>query len=421
MADSELYDSIVIGAGLAGLACAIKLEAQGFNVCLLEASGGVGGRVASDELDGFILDRGFQVFLTAYPEAAKMLDYKSLDLRPFFSGALIYENGRFQRLADPFKQPASLLPMMLSDVVSLSDKLKIAYLRQKVMASSINDIFSQGDTTIKQHLKNLGFSDDIISRFFSPFFGGITLDRELSGSSRMFEFIYKMMAEGQVTVPAAGMGAITAQLAARLKPDTLKLNSRVQSVDQHVNLSDRRLQARSIVVATEGPEAARLLPRIRAPRSLRATCLYFAAPQAPMSEPILVLNAGGGLINNLAVMSNTASTYAPDGQSLISVTVLGEPELEGERLTEQVLAELKAWYGKAADEFRHLRTYVIHHAQPAARLGQAPQSARLTGPDGAANIYVCGDHYENASINGALVSGRKAAEAVLADLKIAVG
>lgn len=102
MADSELYDSIVIGAGLAGLACAIKLEAQGFNVCLLEASGGVGGRVASDELDGFILDRGFQVFLTAYPEAAKMLDYKSLDLRPFFSGALIYENGRFQRLADPF-------------------------------------------------------------------------------------------------------------------------------------------------------------------------------------------------------------------------------------------------------------------------------------------------------------------------------
>lgn len=413
----DFFDSIVIGAGLAGLSCALKLEAMGFNVCLLEGGDKPGGRVTSDNLDGFILDRGFQVLLTGYPEAARMLDYKKLALKPFYSGALI-QDGRTVRLSDPFRQPGTFLPMLLSDVASLSDKLKIAYLRQKVMATSISEIFAQPDATIAQHLKNLGFSSEIVRRFFTPFFGGITLDRSLSGSARMFEFIYKMMAEGQVAVPAGGMGAISDQLASGLKPGTLRLKSRVSAVDQErlqVTLQDKTIiQARSIIMAAQGPEAAKLLPQINPPQSLKATCLYFDAPRAPFPEPMLLLNAEGGLINNLAVMSNVAPSYAPPGRSLISVTVLGDAEKE--RLKDDVIAELKNWFGEETSLWRHLRTYLIEHAQPQLQPGQMPRPSRLTE----GNIYVCGDYCENASINGALLSGRKAAEAVAADLKIAV-
>lgn len=416
METTELYDSIVIGAGLAGLACSIKLQQQGFKVLLLEASDKVGGRVTSDLVDGFILDRGFQVFLSAYPEAARMLDYRNLDLQPFYCGAMIYNEGRFQRLADPFRDPSSLMPMLFSNVAGLGDKLKVAYLRQKVMASSISEIFSQPDTTIAERLKNLGFSSEIIQSFFTPFFGGITLDRSLSGSANMFEFIYKMMAEGQVTLPARGMGAITEQLAGRLKAGTIRLNSKVESLENSgVKLQSGHLKARSVVIATQAPAAAALLPELKEADSLPVTCLYFAAPQAPFQEPLLVLNGGPGLINNLAVLSNTASTYAPVGQSLISVTVLGKPD---ENLEEAVKAELKGWYGQEVEKWRHLRSYRIDHAQPRLAPGHKPGIEVYNTAN--INVYVCGDHTENASINGALVSGRRAAEAVGADLKIAV-
>jgi len=429
---SQVFDAIIIGAGLAGLNCALNLQERGYSALVLEAQDDVGGRVRTDHVDGFLLDRGFQVFLTAYPEAARRLDYKSLDLQPFLSGALIRVKGHFVRLTDPFREPLSFLPMLASDIAPLTDKMKVAYLRQKVMAMPIQEIFRRKDQSIEKLLADdYGFSPTMIERFFRPFFGGITLDKTLSGSSRMFEFVYKMMAEGSVTVPKAGMGQISKQLAAGCK--NIRLETRVKSIDranmQVVLESGQTIKTRAIVVATDGPEAHRLLPEIQKPDSRQTTCLYFSAPVAPVADAILVLNGeGDGPVNNLAVLSSVSSAYAPPGQSLISMTVLGETgPIEDQRLIESVVKHMQNWFGDQVNQWQHLKTYRIHHALP----DQTPpwleppvRSVRLAQTSGEnsplAGIYVCGDHRDNASINGALASGKRAALAICEDLKVAM-
>lgn len=430
---SENFDAIIIGAGLAGLSCASNLIKNGFKPLILEASDGPGGRVRTDLYKGFRLDRGFQVFLTAYPEAIKQLDYAALDLVPFFSGALVRHGGAFTRVADPIREPQALFATLISDIAPMHDKLKIAYLRQKVMNMTVQEIFRQPERTILKALQDYGFSSRFIDRFFRPFFGGITLDASLSGSSRMFEFIFKMMAEGHVTVPRLGMGKITEQMAAKLPADTIRYNTPVKSIDfeaSSVILSgDRRIKARAIVVATEGLEAKRLCPSIQAPNFREVTCLYFSADKAPTQEPLLVLNgdinsSGGeasGLINNLAVLTNVSPDLAPPGKHLISVSVLDDQGLSQENLSIEVKKELEAWFGPEAASYEHIKNYQIRQALPDQtppwlETSQKPVSILESGQ----TIYLCGDHRETASIHGALVSGRRAAEQVSKDLKVAL-
>jgi phytoene dehydrogenase-like protein len=431
------FDTIIIGAGLAGLNCALNLQERGFTALILEAQDEVGGRVRTDNVDGYLLDRGFQVFLTAYPEAARSLDYRQLDLCSFVSGAQIRCNNRFYKLTDPFKDPLSIVPMLASDVVPMSDKLKVAYLRQSVKATPLQEIFGREDKKIEEVLENnYAFSSQIIERFFRPFFGGITLDKTLSGSSRMFEFVYKMMAEGSVVVPRLGMQQIALQLAAKKKivngDSGIRLNTRVKAIDRanmQVELENgETLKARSIVVATEGPEAHKLLPEIDKPASRPTTCLYFSAPKPPIEEAILVLNGDGeGPVNNLAVLTNVSSAYAPPGRALMSLTVLGETgPMDDAHLLDAVDKQMHNWFGAQVGQWQHLKTYRLHHALP----DQSPpwltpptRNVRLTPENTEGErqkIYVAGDHRDNASINGALASGRRAALAICEDLKLAM-
>jgi phytoene dehydrogenase-like protein len=206
-------DVVVIGAGLAGLCCARRLAEAGVSFQIVEGSDGIGGRVRTDEVDGFLLDRGFQVLLTAYPEARRLLDYSRLDLKPFSPGALSWFAGRMNRLVDPWRTPGMWLEGLRSDFGTLGDKLRMARLRSRVQRSSIEEIFRRPDRATKDTLKNEGFGQEIIHRFFRPFLGGILLDGELKTSSRMFEFVFKMLSEGDTSVPASGMRAIPMQLA----------------------------------------------------------------------------------------------------------------------------------------------------------------------------------------------------------------
>jgi phytoene dehydrogenase-like protein len=409
----------VVGAGLAGLRCARRLQEQDVAATVLEAGDEVGGRVRTDRVDDFLLDRGFQVLLTAYPEATDALDYRELELRPFYPGALVRTGGRFVTVADPFRRRWDGLRTVLAPVGSLGDKLKVASLRRRVTAGTLEDLFARPETTTREALADHGFSDTIVDRFFRPLFGGVLLDRELGTSSRMFEFVYRMFAVGDVALPARGMGAIPEQLAAGLPPDRVRLGQRVTAVGGGgLTLANgEQLQARAVVVATDGPTASGLLGgEPPAPASLAASCLYFAADSAPVDEPIIVLDGDGqGPVNHLCVPSTVAPAYAPPGAALVSAAVLDRPDLpRGPDLEAAVLGQLADWFGSAVVGWRHLATYHIPHAQPAQPPGtlDPPERPVRLRP----GLYLCGDHRDNASINGALTSGRRTADAVLEDL-----
>src|SRR6267378_5475754 len=215
-------DVLIIGAGLAGLACARHLADAAVPFQIVEASDGIGGRVLTDEVEGFMLDRGFQVLFTAYPEAQRTLDYHALDLKKFTPGAFSWFAGRMNKLVDPWRTPGGWSESLRSDFGGFLDKLRVLRLRSRLRASSIQQIFKRPERSTKDALVSAGFSEEFVHRFFRPFFGGILLDGELQSSSRMFEFVFKMLSEGDTAVPAGGMGAIPAQLAALLPPDVIR-------------------------------------------------------------------------------------------------------------------------------------------------------------------------------------------------------
>jgi phytoene dehydrogenase-like protein len=232
----------------------------------------------------------------------------------------------------------------------------------------------------------------------------------------MLEFVVRMFATGDTCVPAKGMQKIPEQITSALPPDAIRLNAKVSEVSaDSVRLeSGQTLQAEFIVVATDGPGAAQLLPELASPASLGVTCLYFATEEPPIEAPILVLNGEGrGPVNNFHVASNVSSSYAPRDQALLSATVLGSPSEDDESLEVAVRSQLADWFGPVADEWRHLRTYRIPHAQPS----QAPPALDpIRRPvQVRKRVYVCGDHRDTASINGAMVSGLRTAQAILED------
>ena len=419
-----VHDVIVVGGGLAGLACALRLQQQGIEALVLEGADRVGGRVRTDRVEGFALDRGFQVYLTAYPEGRRVLDLGALGLRSFYPGALVRRRGRFHKVADPWRRPLDGIAGLASPVGTLGDKLKVRALRRRVRGGTIEERLSAPQTTTLAALRRDGFSDGMIDAFFRPFLGGVFLERELQTSSRMLEFVFRMFSVGDAALPVSGMQAIPEQLSLRLPVGAVRTETVVVGVDREgVTLAGgKRLPARAVVIATEGPEAVRLAAgELGAtagpvPAARGATCLYFAASKAPVAEPILVLagdGAGDGPVNNLCIPSQVQPSYAPPGASLVSVTVIGVPALGDAALLASVLDQLTGWFGAEVRGWKHLRTYRIPYALPSATPGERdPPSRPVRLREG---LYVAGDHRENPSIQGALVSGRLAAEALIAE------
>ncbi len=224
---------VIVGAGLAGLACARILVEAGVPVRVLEASDRVGGRVRTERVDGFLVDRGFQVLLTAYPECRAVLDYAALELRRFYSGADVMVDGGVHRVADPWRHPIAGVRTLLAPVLSPRDALRIATLRRQLQGM-VNPSAGPDVRTTRRFLRDLGFSDRAVERFFVPFFGGVFLERKLETPSTMFGFVYSMFAEGRAAVPNAGMEQIPLQLAAMLPRGTVRLNAAGRAVDPGV-------------------------------------------------------------------------------------------------------------------------------------------------------------------------------------------
>ncbi len=412
MNEAKIY---IIGAGISGLVAAIELEKAGFSPVILEASNEVGGRIRTDSVDGFLLDRGFQVLLTAYPEAQKYLNYPELNLKYFEPGAVVLDGKDSYIIADPLRNPLKIVGMAFSKVGSLLDKVKMFGLTHELKRKSNEAIFSAPSLPTLDYLRAYGFSDQIINNFFKPFFRGIFLERQLETSSRMFEFVFKMFSQGHAAVPAKGMGEIPKMLKNQLTRTEFFFNTKVKQVEGNSVFLDKGevLQGDRIIIATQPdwlmpPMQGQFLP------AKQVTNLYFSTQRSFMIRPMIGLVPGEGhLINNLVFMDDVSPAYSSNGRSLLSVSVLDHSFSE-KGLIKAVQQELELISGVNAEYFKFVKSYTIPHALPS--LDDMKYSVPMTECKITDNVYLAGDYLLNGSINAAMISGRLAAEGVTLSL-----
>ena len=408
-------DVLIVGGGLAGLAAARTLTSHGIAAQVLEAAHDVGGRVATDEVEGFLLDRGFQVLLDSYPEARRALDMRALDLRPFAAGALIRRRGRTGRVGDPWRDPLAGMCSLVSGAFTPADAWRMMRLRSDALlgAPAEPDAATQ---TAARSLAERGFSERALDAFFRPFFGGVFLDAQLSAPRGWFEFLFGMFATGRATLPGAGMRAIPRQLAAGLPVGAVRTGARVRALRADgVEIDGGEvLRARAVIIATDARHLAVLVPGMRAPSWVGCTTLHYAAASTPLDEPALMLNGDprSGPVNHLCVPSDIAPRYAPAGQHLVSATVIGVPAQDDATLDREARSQLAHWFSaRTVADWRLLRVSRVAHTLPRLTPGANVERAVRVST----GLYACGDHLETPSIDGALRSGRRAAEALLED------
>lgn len=409
---------VVVGAGLAGLAAAQRLRAHGISVVVVEASDRVGGRVSSDTIDGFTLDRGFQLFNPAYPEARRVLDVDALDLRPFVAGAeiILSRDGsrRVVRIADPRREPSwswSSLRAPLGSRVGLARFGAYALSRSLRSPAALR---KEPDVTAAEALKRAGADRTLMSRALRPFLSGVFLESELTTSRRFLDLVLRSFLRGTPALPAGGMQAIPQQLAVGLDVRLLEPVSHVGP--DHV-VAGERIDADAVIVATDPGTAGRLVPGVTVPQGRSVTTWYYRPSGDPAAlsdgRGVLMLDGAqrGPLVNSV-VLTHAAPSYAPPGEALVSASALGvRASSEHERAVRDHLGWL---YGVDTSRWELIATYPIPYALPA-----MPVPLQVRKPTRAANgVFVAGDHRDTSSIQGALVSGRRAADDVLAQLGV---
>jgi protoporphyrinogen oxidase len=398
----------IVGGGIAGLTAAFVLTKAGRQVLLFEKSDQIGGRMRTDSIEGFQLDRGFQVFLTAYPEAQKVLDYQALNLGTFDPGAMILRpNQRQAGVWDIMRLPGKLFDLVFNDLAAPSDLYRIWSLRSMLRKMTIPQILTQPEKTTLAFLKDFGFSNRIIDQFFKPFYTGIFLEKDLTTSSRMFCFVFKMFGEGDAALPAGGIQQIPIQIAAQLPENTIYTDTEVYAYGSHfVDTNRGRFDVSAVIVATDIDN--------HCSNWHETGVFYFSADESPFKDKAIgLVSEEAGLVNSISVLSDVAIGYAPKGKSLISVALKSWPKDQTEA---QMLAHVQEQLVKtvpSSETWRFLKSYHISKALPENNhLKSLPDPSILPDSEG---VFHCGDHLVFGSVNAAMASGRLAAEAVLAN------
>jgi len=407
------YKIHIIGAGISGLIAATVLEKNGLSPVIIESTDRVGGRVKTDIVEGYQLDHGFQVLLTAYPAAQKHLNLEALQLQTFIPGASIFKNGKQNSIGDPLRDKSLLLSTVFARVGTLSDKFKILKLNIKLKKKSLSEIFSSKEQTTKTYLIDFGFSSKMINDFFNPFFSGIFLENKLETSSRMFEFVYKMFGEGDAALPKGGMQAIPKQLSNNLKRTTFKFNTKVATVnDSEITLEDgQKIKSDFTIIATE---PTKLVNKLNKKVTDWQSCdtLYFETESRVINKPLIgLIPEKNSVINNIFYHTSIESDLKGN-KELLSVTVVDNQNLSSDKLIQRVQSELKQYCG--IDVIKLIKHYKIPMSLPKLQNLQynlLPSQTRLTD-----TIFLAGDVQLNGSLNAAMIAGEKAALGVLDNL-----
>jgi phytoene dehydrogenase-like protein len=407
---AETHDVVVIGAGLAGLTAARVLYGAGLDVVVLEAADAPGGRIRTDHVDGMLLDRGFQLLNPSYPAARRAFDLKGLRLRTFGPGAMVARGAARYAVLDPRRAPAQALTALRLPIGSLREKVTFARWAVETGFGPAAHIKDAPDETLAEHLRRRGLSGDLTDSVLRTFLAGVLGEDELRTSARFGRLVVRSFVRGTPGIPADGMQALPDRLAALLAPGTLRTSTAVTALHgTSVDTDGGTVTGRAVVIATDARTAAQLLGRPE-PRTRALTTFYHLAAESPAERPLLHLDADRrGPVVNTAVLTDVAPTYAP-GRALISSTMLGaNGSAEAER---EVRKHAGVIYGVDPASWQHVASYPIADALPETPPG-SPIRPPLALGDGR---YLAGDHCDTASIQGALVSGRRAAAAVLADL-----
>ena len=407
----------IIGAGISGLSAAVYLHRQGFEIQILEASDRAGGRIKTDIVDGFRLDHGFQVLLTAYPEAKALLDYKALNLKAFLPGATVLHDGGIFEIADPFRRPSATFATVFAPVGSLKDKVNTFVLKLKLLRKSIPEIFSQPEKTSLAQLQNYGFSQKMIRLFYKPFFSGIFLENDLKTPNRMFDFVMKMFSEGDATIPELGMEEIPKQLVNMLPANSISYNSKVSKIDNTTIFCEdgNSFTTDKIIIATEATGFIQNYIPAAKTKSHAVTNVYFEAIVPPTSKAVVILNASANkkYVNNITILTNVSKAYASKGKVLISVSVNSIPAENDLELANLMKTEIQPWFAEAKN-WNFIKAYRINYGLPNLdTLSDEIDSSQFKIKE---NIYVCGDFMLNGSLNAAMKSGRLVAELIASEL-----
>ena len=415
---NESLDVVVVGAGLAGLACARELGGHGLHVRLLEASDTVGGRVRSDHVDGFTLDRGFQVLNTAYPELSRFVHLDNLELRAFDSFVAVHLDGRRVVISNPLQKPRGVGTLLRVPVGGVAGQLATGLYAAQCVALPTRRLRQRPDVSSAEAWRHAGIPPDVVNGLLRPFFSGVLLEQGMTTSRRWTDLMIRMFALGRSTVPAGGMQRLPEQIASALPDGTVQLSSPAEQVDsRQVRTPHGKIAARAVVLATDPWSASSLLPdRLEPVEPRGVTTVYHSAPDFPGASGMLLLEAGASPLVNTMALSKAAPEYAPAGRVLVSSSMVhgSVPDhVDGP----EVRRALSRLHGTDASSWELIATYDLPHALPGMRAPH-PMRKPVRLPYDGESLYVAGDHRDTSSIQGALVSGRRAAHAVLEDLGV---
>lgn len=411
-------DVVVIGAGLAGLAAAHRLIDGGLTVTVLEGADRVGGRMATETVDGFRLDRGSYLLNTSYPELHRTPALRALPLAPVAPGAIVRAGGRGYRVGDP-RGARAAFSSARAPIGSPLDKARLGASLSRLAGTPVARLAARPETTTAQALADRGFGARTVEGFLGPLLAALLCDPQLGTSSRVADLVLRGFARGRTCLPVGGAAALPERLAAGLPPGALRLGTRAAgvAVNRVVTEDGERVPCRAVVVATDAHSAAALLPGLRTPAFHQVTVVHHAAPAPPLREPALVLDADRlGPVSHTLPASTVDPARAPVGRTLVTSVVLGPPpDGEDDKAIRAHLAEL---YEVSTDRWELLGIRTDPEAVPAM---PAPHDLRRPVRM-VAGLYVCGGHRATGTVQGALYSGRRAALAALHDLGLpAVG